>query len=38
MLGNRNDILRAGGLEELRPFGGVEVLGAEERDQILITF
>ena len=38
MLGHRNDVLRAGSLEELRPFGGVEVLGAEKRNQILVAF
>ena len=37
MLGDRNDILRAGGLEELGPFGGVELLCAEERNQILVA-
>ena len=37
MLSHGNNVLRAGVLEELRPDFCVEVLGAEERNQVLVA-
>ena len=37
MFGDGNDILRTGSFEELRPFSGVEMLGAKLWDQIFVT-
>src|SRR5690348_6287982 len=38
MFGDGYDVLRARLLEDARPFGGVEVLSTEERDEVLVTF
>src|SRR6266404_1421100 len=37
MLKNANNILRASFFEEARPSGGIEALGAEHGDEILVT-